>query len=69
MSEQPHEDAPLTVTVYRVNPRRPTNREAYVALLDHAAACTTCRTSPVLCPDGQRLAEALRTVQSEVKAP
>ncbi|WP_156723129.1 hypothetical protein [Streptomyces apocyni] len=35
--------------------------EAYVALLDHAAACTACRTAPDLCPHGQRLANALRS--------
>ncbi|MFP3987915.1 hypothetical protein U9R90_10505 [Streptomyces sp. E11-3] len=39
------------------------NGDAYVALLDHAAACPSCRAGAVLCPDGRRPAGALRTVR------
>ncbi|MFP3988708.1 hypothetical protein U9R90_14595 [Streptomyces sp. E11-3] len=43
----------------------PLNKDAYVVLLDHAAACPGCRTTPFLCPEGQRFADALRTVQTQ----
>ncbi|WP_156726545.1 hypothetical protein [Streptomyces apocyni] len=44
------------------------HRDAYVALLDHAAACPECRAQADVCPEGRRLADALRVVRSEVCA-
>ncbi|WP_231626998.1 hypothetical protein [Streptomyces apocyni] len=40
---------------------------AYVALLDHGAQCAACRTTPALCPEGQRLADALRAARREAR--
>ncbi len=44
------------------------NRDAYVALLNHASECPACRTGPVLCPDGKDLADVWRTARREANA-
>ncbi|WP_156727320.1 hypothetical protein [Streptomyces apocyni] len=45
---------------------RPATRNAYVALLDHAVACPTCRAGAALCPDGQHLADALNAARTVI---